>query len=88
MTLLLVWVGGQPNLARDTPLEADRLSDEDDVDPAERDLPVDLENLPDEAVLPVGCIRASILELQAVLDDLLACPVQGSDELLRADGRK
>jgi hypothetical protein len=64
--------------------EPDRLSDEDNMDPTGQLLP-DLENLPDEAVLTIGGIRASVLELQSVLGDPLVCRFQGSDELLGAD---
>jgi hypothetical protein len=64
--------------------EADQLSDEDDVDAA-GPLLVDLEDLPDQAVLPVGGVRASVLELQAVLDDPFACRCRGGNQLLRAD---
>ncbi len=52
---------------------------------AVRELLVDLEDLADEAVLPVGRIRASVLERQAVLEDPLACRFRSRDELLRAD---
>ena len=52
--------------------EAGRLPDEDDVDAA-RQLLVDLEDLADEAVLPVGGLRAGVLEYQAVLVDPLVC---------------
>jgi cell division protein ZapA (FtsZ GTPase activity inhibitor) len=65
--------------------EPDHLPDQDDVDAAGQ-LLVDLENLSDGAVLPVGGNRASVLELQAVLVDPLVCRFQGGDELLRADG--
>jgi hypothetical protein len=51
-------------------LEADRLSDEHDVDAPGRFL-VDLEDLPDAAVLAIGGLGASILERQAVLVDPL-----------------
>jgi hypothetical protein len=51
--------------------EADWLADEDEVDAAGQFL-VDLEDLPDVAVLPVGGLRAGILELQAVQVDPLA----------------
>src|ERR1700730_11097471 len=64
--------------------EPDRLSDQDDVDAAGQ-LLVDLENLSDVAVLPVGGIRASVLKLEAVLEDPIACRVKGWDEFLRAD---
>src|SRR5207249_42260 len=64
--------------------EANRLSDEDDVDAA-GDFLVDLENLPDLGVLPVGGERPRILERQAVLIDPLACLLRAGDELLRAD---
>jgi hypothetical protein len=46
---------------------------------------VDLEHLPDVAVLPVGGLRAGVLEFQAVLVDPLAGRVQVGDDLLRAD---
>ena len=46
---------------------------------------VDLEDLPDNAVLHVGGIRASVLELQAVLVDPLACRFRRGHELLGAD---
>src|SRR5689334_7118082 len=64
--------------------EADRLPDEHDVDAA-RQLLVDLEDLPDRAVLAVGGGRPGVLELQAVLVDPLVRRLQGRDELLRAD---
>jgi hypothetical protein len=51
--------------------EADGLADEDDVDAAGEFL-VDLEGLPDGAVLPVGGLRAGVLELQGVLMDPLS----------------
>src|ERR1700730_1192812 len=69
------WPGGS---------EAGRLPDEDDVDAAGLFL-MDLQNLPDVAVLPVGGVRAGVLELQAVLVDPLVRGRQGGDELLRAD---
>src|ERR1700738_2000702 len=47
--------------------ESDRLADQDDVGPTGQFL-VDLEDLPDGAVLPVGGNGASVLELQAVLE--------------------
>src|SRR5258707_15863818 len=65
-------------------LEADRLADEDDVDAARRFL-VDLEDLPDAAVLAVCGLGASILERQAVLVDPVMSRAQGRDEFLRAD---
>jgi hypothetical protein len=40
--------------------EADRLADENEVDAARQFL-VDLEDLPDVAVLPVGGLRAAVL---------------------------
>jgi hypothetical protein len=46
-------------------LEADLLADEDDVDAAGQ-LLVDLQDLPDLAVLPVGDLRAGVLKRQAV----------------------
>jgi hypothetical protein len=46
---------------------------------------VDLENLADAAVLPVGGVRAGVFEPQAVLDDPLVCRLEGGDELLEAD---
>jgi hypothetical protein len=58
-------------LARPSKLsEANGLSDEDDVDAAGEFL-VDLEKLPDLAVLPIGGERPRILEGEAVLDDPL-----------------
>src|SRR5258707_14942767 len=68
------WPGG---------LEADRLADEDDVDPAGQFL-VDLEDLPDLAVLPVGGLRAGVLQRQAVLIDALMRRCHPRPELLRA----
>jgi hypothetical protein len=55
------------------------------VDAAWR-LLVDLEDLTDGAVLPVGGIRARVLEFQAVLVDPLASRFRSGDELLRTDG--
>src|SRR5450755_3265489 len=52
------WLGG---------LEADWLADEDDVNAAGQFL-VDLEDLPDLAVLPVGGLRAGVFQRQAVAD--------------------
>ena len=46
-------------------LVADLLADEDDADAAGQ-FGVDLEDLPDLAVLPVGGLRAGILQRQAV----------------------
>src|ERR1700722_2710603 len=66
------------------PSVTDRLPDQDDVDPARQFL-VDLEHLADVAVLPVGGLRAGVLELQAVLIDTLVGRIQVGDELLRAD---
>jgi hypothetical protein len=63
---------------------ADRLSMRDDAD-ASGLLLEDLEDLSEVTVLAVGGIRASVLELQAVLHDPLVCRFQGGDELLRAD---
>jgi hypothetical protein len=54
------------------------------VDPAGRFL-VDLEDLPDGAVLAVGGKRASVLEFEAVLEDPLPRCIECRDELLRAD---
>jgi DNA-binding NarL/FixJ family response regulator len=51
------------------------MADEDDVDAAGQ-LLVDLENLSDVAVLPIGGLRASVLEFEAVLEDPLACCVE------------
>src|SRR6266480_2050084 len=64
--------------------EANGLSDEDDVDAAGEFL-VDLENLSDVAVLPVGGVRPRILEGETVLDDPLTGLLRVGDELLRAD---
>src|SRR6476661_9341789 len=64
--------------------EADWLADEDEVDAARQFL-VDLEDLPDVAVLPVGGLRAGILELEAVLVDPLARRLEGRNDLLGAD---
>src|SRR4051794_27545156 len=47
------------------PSEPDLLADEDDVDAAGQFL-VDLEDLPDLAVLPVGGLGAGVLQRQAV----------------------
>jgi hypothetical protein len=58
--------------------------DEHDVYPAGQ-LLVDFENLSNGAVLPVGGECASVLELEAVLEDPLACCVECRDEFLRAD---
>jgi hypothetical protein len=58
--------------------------DEHDVYPAGQ-LLVDFENLSNGAVLPVGGECASVLELEAVLEDPLACGVECRDEFLRAD---
>src|SRR2546421_914058 len=59
-------------LARPSKLsEANGLSDEDDVD-APGEFLVDLEKLPDLAVLPIGGERPGILEGEAVFDDPLA----------------
>src|SRR5258708_20423373 len=69
------WLGG---------LEADRLADEDDVDAAGQFL-VDLEGLPDLAVLPVGGLRAGVLQRQAVLIDPLMRRGHRRHELPRAD---
>ena len=41
---------------------------------------MDLENLSDETVLPVGGTSASVLKHEAVLEDPLACRVQRWDE--------
>ena len=46
---------------------------------------VDLEDLSDQAVLPVGGVGAGVLELEAVLEDPLAGRFRVGDELLRAD---
>ena len=46
---------------------------------------VDLEDLADPAVLPVGGVGAGVLEWQAVLVDPFACRFGVGDELLRAD---
>src|SRR4029453_8240995 len=64
--------------------EPDRLADEDDVDTAGIFL-VDLEDLSDAAVLPVGSVRAGVLELEAVLVDPLARRFHAGYELLCAD---
>src|SRR5450755_694491 len=69
------WLGG---------LEADRLADEDDVDAAGQFL-VNLEDLPDLAVLPVSGLRAAVFQRQAVLIDALMRRCQRRHELLRAD---
>jgi hypothetical protein len=55
------WLGGSV---------ADLLTDEDDLDAAGQFL-VDLEDLPDLAVLPVGGLRAGVFQRQAVLIDAL-----------------
>jgi hypothetical protein len=54
------------------------------MDPAGQ-LLVDLEDLAHEAVLPVGGVRAGVLEPQAVLVDPLVPSLDRGDELLRAD---
>ena len=78
-------VGGRAaDLAGPGRSEAGRLPDEDDVDAAGLFL-VDLQNLPDVAVLPVSGIRAGVLELQAVLVNPIVRRRQGGNELLRAD---
>jgi hypothetical protein len=41
---------------------------------------VDFEDLADEAVLPVGRVRAGVFGFQAVLVDPLVCRLQGGDE--------
>src|SRR5258708_27654570 len=63
--------------------EADHASDQDDVYPT-GPLLVDLENLSDGAVLPVGRQRAGVLQLEAVLGDPPLRGVQRGDELLGA----
>jgi hypothetical protein len=65
-------------------LEADRLADEHDVDAAGV-LLVHLENLANPAVLPIGGVRAGVLEFEAVLVDPLMGRFQGGDEFLRTD---
>jgi hypothetical protein len=55
------------------------------VDPADRELLVDLENLADEAVPPLDGKRTSVLEPQSVLDDPFVCCFAGGDQPLRAD---
>src|ERR1039458_4980408 len=65
-------------------LEADRLADEDDVTAAGQFL-VDLEDLPDLAVLPVDGLRPDVFQRQAVLIDALMRSGQRRHELLRAD---
>src|SRR6476469_1648273 len=62
----------------------DHPTDEDDVDAA-GPLLVNLQDLPHGAVLSVDRQGSSVLELQAVLDDPLACRLGGGDELLGAD---
>src|SRR6266511_4898283 len=64
--------------------EANRLSDEDDVDAA-GGLLVDLENLPDPAVLPIDGERSRVFERPAVLVDPLPCCLRVGYELLRPD---
>src|SRR5215204_1414371 len=66
------------------PSESNGLPNEDDVDAAGEFL-VNLENLCDLAVLPVGGVRPRILEWEAVLGDPLTGLLRGGDELLRAD---
>ena len=66
------WLGG---------LEADSLADEDDVDAAGQFL-VDLEDLPDLAVLSVGRLCAGVFQRQAVLIDPLVRGFQGGHQLL------
>jgi hypothetical protein len=46
---------------------------------------VDLEDLSDAAVLPVGGVGAGVFERQAVVDDPLLGGLQAGDELLRTD---
>src|SRR5881397_500395 len=77
--------GGSPqsDLEGSAVSEPDRPADQHDVDAAGVFL-VDLEDLSDAAVLPVGGIGAGVLELEAVLDDPLARRFQARDELLRA----
>ena len=52
---------------------------------AARKFLVNLEDLPDRAVLPVGRLRAGVLQYQAVLVDPLVGLLQARDELLRSD---
>jgi hypothetical protein len=61
--------------------EADDLADDDDVDAA-GELLVDLQDLPDEAVLAIGGDRPGVLEFQAVLIDPLPCRLQVGDQFL------
>jgi hypothetical protein len=65
-------------------LETDSLADEDDVDPAGQFL-MDLEDLPDLAVLSAGRLCAGVFQRQAVLIDPLVRGFQGGHQLLRAD---
>jgi hypothetical protein len=62
---------------------ADLLADEDDVDPAGQ-FGVDLQHLPDPAVLPVGGLRAGVFQRQAVGVDPLVRRGQRGHQLLRA----
>jgi hypothetical protein len=75
-------VAGRIRLARR--FSSDRLADEDDVDGAGQFL-VDLQDLPDLAVLLVGGLRAGVFQRQAVLIDPLVRRCQRGHELLRAD---
>src|SRR5215471_1227709 len=62
--------------------EADRLADQNDMDAAGQFL-VDLQDLPDLAVLPVGGDRAGVFKHQAVPVDPLTRGLEGGDELVR-----
>jgi pimeloyl-ACP methyl ester carboxylesterase len=81
------WLHGRLTLFRDRVARQSvtgRLSDEHDMDAAGQ-LLVDLEDLADGAVLPVGGDRASVLENQAVLVDPLVRRLQVGHKLLRSD---
>jgi hypothetical protein len=61
----LITVAGPARPAGPGGSVADRLADEDDVDPAGQ-FGVDLQDPPDLAVLPVGGLRAGVFQRQAV----------------------
>src|SRR6516225_12303228 len=69
------WLGGSV---------ADPLADEDDVDAAGQ-FGVDLQDLPDLAVLSVGSLRAGVFQRQAVGVDPLVRRGQRGHQLLRAN---
>src|SRR6266566_9750497 len=83
--LALRWfdLGGHDGLLHFPALEPENLVDEDDGDPARRDLPVDDQNLVHAAMHAICRLRAGILQREGVLLDPMQAFLEVGHDLLR-----